>query len=150
MTVKRDRELTRLYVAAGLAVLSWIFFKAYKLISTQVETGIDAPSRWALLALGLANVLAIGSLLFIVARSLAKLYFERRSGILGSRIRTRLVLALFAVGILPSLMLYLVGRDFIAKNVERWFRPEVQEIIRDGRVVGVAFEGQVQAACSTP
>lgn len=145
MTVKRDRELTRLYVAAGLAVLIWMFFKAYKLISTQVETGIDAPSRWALLALGLANVLAIGSLLFIVARSLAKLYFERRSGILGSRIRTRLVLALLAVGILPSLMLYLVGRDFIAKNVERWFRPEVQEIIRDGRVVGEAFEAQVQA-----
>jgi nitrogen fixation/metabolism regulation signal transduction histidine kinase len=145
MTVKRSRELTRLYVAAGLAVLIWIFFKAYKLISAQVETGIDAPSRWALLALGLANVLAIGILLFIVARSLAKLYFERRSGILGARIRTRLVLALFAVGILPSLMLYLVGRDFIAKNVERWFRPEVQEIIRDGRAVGEAFEAQARA-----
>jgi nitrogen fixation/metabolism regulation signal transduction histidine kinase len=145
MTVKRDRELTRLYVAAGLAVLIWMIFKGYKLVSAQIETGIDAPSRWALLALGLANVLAIGSLLFIVARSLAKLYFERRSGILGARIRTRLVLALFAVGILPSLMLYLVGRDFIAKNVERWFRPEVQEIIRDGRVVAEAFEAQVQA-----
>jgi len=145
MTVKRDRELTRLYVAAGLAVLIWMIFKGYKLVSAQIETGIDAPSRWALLALGLANVLAIGSLLFIVARSLAKLYFERRSGILGARIRTRLVLALFAVGILPSLMLYLVGRDFIAKNVERWFRPEVQEIIRDGRVVAEAFETQVQA-----
>ncbi|MFN8010978.1 MAG: ATP-binding protein [Holophagaceae bacterium] len=145
MTVKRDRELTRLYVAAGLAVLSWMIFKGYKLIGAQVETGIDAPSRWALLALGLANVLAIGILLFIVGRSLAKLYFERRSGILGARIRTRLVLALFAVGLLPSLMLYLVGRNFIAKNVERWFRPEVQEIIRDGRVVGEALEAQVQA-----
>ena len=97
--------------------------------------GIDAPSRWALLALGLANVLAIGTLLFIVARSLAKLYFERRSGILGSRLRTRLVLALLAVGIAPSIMLFLVGRNFISKNVDRWFRPETQEVIRDGQLV---------------
>ena len=90
-TVKRNPELNRLYFAVGLAVVIWVIFTVYKLLSAQVDSGLDAPSRWALLALGLANVLAIGTLLFIVARSLAKLYFERRSGILGSRLRTRLV-----------------------------------------------------------
>lgn len=151
---RRARELTRLYVAAGLAVLVWMIFKAYKLLSEQVGAGVDAPSRWALVALGLGNVLAIGTLLFIVARSLAKLYFEHRSGILGSRIRTRLVLALFGIGILPSLMLFLVGRDFISKNVERWFKPEVQEVIRAGSSVSEAYwaqmDGRLAAACARP
>ncbi|MGA2079220.1 MAG: ATP-binding protein [Holophaga sp.] len=140
---KRNPELTRLYVAVGLAVLIWVIFRSYKLLSAQVESGIDAPSRWALLALGLTNVLAIGTLLFIVARSLAKLYFERRSGILGAQIRTRLVVALFLVGIGPSLMLFLIGRTFIRKNLDRWFLPETQQVIQDGRKVAEAFNTQL-------
>ena len=43
MTLQRDRELTRLYAAAGLAVLVWMIFKAYKLLSDKVSGGIDAP-----------------------------------------------------------------------------------------------------------
>jgi two-component system nitrogen regulation sensor histidine kinase NtrY len=138
---KRNPELNRLYLTVGLVVIIWVIFSVYKLLSTQVDSGIDAPSRWALLALGLANVLAIGTLLFIVARSLAKLYFERRSGILGSRLRTRLVLALLAVGIAPSIMLFLVGRNFISKNVDRWFRPETQEVIQDSKALSEAYRG---------
>ena len=141
---KRHPELTRLYVAAGLSVLIWVIFRVYRLLSAQVETGIDAPSRWSLLALGLANVLAIGTLLFIVIRTLAKLYFERRSGILGARIRTRLVLALLAVGIAPSLMLFLMGRTFIRKNVDRWFMPDTIEVIQDGRQITEAYQEQVR------
>lgn len=142
---RRDPELTRLYLAAGLAVLVWVIFQVYKLTSARVEDVLDPTSRWALLALGLANVLAIGTLLFIVARSLAKLYFERRSGILGARLRTKLVLALLAVGIAPSLMLFLVGREFISKNVDRWFRPETRAAIGDGKVLAEAFREQAWA-----
>ena len=132
---KRNPELNRLYSAVGLSVLIWVIFRAYRLLSGQVETGIDAPSRWALVAMGLLNVLAIGTLLFIVARTLAKLYFERRSGILGARIRTRLVVALFSVSFAPSLMLFLMGRTFIRKNIDRWFLPDTQQVIQDGRRV---------------
>jgi two-component system nitrogen regulation sensor histidine kinase NtrY len=133
---KRHPELTRLYVAVGLGVLIFMIILAYKTVGNRIaEGGLDAPSRWALIAIGTANVLAIGTLLFIVARSLAKLYFERRSGILGARLRTRLVLTLFIVSIVPSLILFLVGAKFINKNVERWFSPETEIAIRDGQKV---------------
>ncbi len=141
---KRHPELTRLYVAVGLSVLIWVIFKAYRLLSAQVEMGLDAPSRWSLLALGLANVLAIGTLLFIVIRSIAKLYFERRSGILGARIRTRLVLSFLAVGIAPSLMLFAMGRTFIRKNVDRWFMPDTMQVIQDGHHISEAYQEQVR------
>ncbi|HXC16588.1 MAG TPA: hypothetical protein VNV60_04020, partial [Holophagaceae bacterium] len=157
---KRDPELTRLYIGAGLIVLIVMIILAYKTTGLRVASaGIDAPSRWALIALGLANVLAIGFLLFIVIRSVAKLYFERRSGILGSRLRTRLVLALFVVCLAPSLMLFLVGRNFISKNVERWFSPETEVLIhdagslaaqaRDGAAARLAFgAGRIKASAS--
>ncbi len=133
---QRPSELTRLYWAAGLLALITMIILAYKALSGRVAAGeLDAPSRWVLLGTGLANVLAIGILFFIVARSLVKLYFERRSGILGARLRTRLVTALFIVGVVPSLILFLVGRNFIAKNVERWFSPETEEVITVGKRV---------------
>ncbi|MBP1628217.1 MAG: putative multisensor signal transduction histidine kinase [Holophagaceae bacterium] len=144
MTSKRNAELNRLYAAAGLGVLIWGIFRLYKLLGNQVESGIDAPSRWGLMALGLANLLAIMILLFIVVRSLAKVYFERRSGILGSRIRTRLVVALLAVGILPSLMLYLIGRDFISQNIDRWFKPDTVRVIQDGGRLAGAYREEVR------
>ncbi|WP_285571645.1 sensor histidine kinase [Geothrix limicola] len=135
-TPKRHPELTRLYVAVGLGVVVLMIIMVYKTVGNRIAGGgLDAPSRWALVALGLLNVLAIGTLLFIVARSIAKLYFERKSGILGSRLRTRMVLTLFIVGIVPSLILFMVGRDFINKNVERWFSPETEVAIRDGQKV---------------
>ncbi|MFN7958356.1 MAG: ATP-binding protein [Holophagaceae bacterium] len=131
---KRHPELTRLYVAVGLVAVIVMIILAYKAVGNRVaEGGLDAPSRWALVAVGVLNALAIGTLLFIVARSLAKLYFERKSGILGSRLRTRMVLTLFIVGIVPSLILFVVGRNFINKNVERWFSPETEVAIRDGQ-----------------
>ena len=146
---KRHPELTRLYVAAGLAALIWVIFRIYRLLSSQVEMGLDAPSRWSLLALGLANVLAIGTLLFILIRSIAKLYFERRSGILGARIRTRLVLAFLAVGIAPSLLLFGIGRTFIRKNVDRWFMPDTIEVIQDGHHVSEAYRNQIRLRLRT-
>jgi nitrogen fixation/metabolism regulation signal transduction histidine kinase len=44
-----------------------------------------------------------------------------------------MVLTLFIVGIVPSLILFMVGRNFINKNVERWFSPETEVTIREGR-----------------
>ena len=129
---KRNAELVRLYFAAGLAAASYTIFKLYKLFSYS-EAGVHGVSRWGgLLALGLANTLVIGLIIFMVARALAKIYFERRSGILGARIRTKLVITFLAVVILPSAMLFVMGRRYILKNVERWFAPETELIIRDG------------------
>jgi two-component system, NtrC family, nitrogen regulation sensor histidine kinase NtrY len=136
---RRHPELTRFYVAVLLAVLSWVAFSVYRQLSRLVESGLDATSKWSLMAVGLLNTLVIASLLFIVIRILGKLYFERRQGILGARIRTKLVLALLAVGIVPSLLLYFVGRDFISKNIDRWFRPETARTIQAGSQVAEAF-----------
>lgn len=141
---RRSKELNYLYFSLALVVLIFIIFRFYHLLSVQVKFDIDAPSRWALLALGLTNALAIGILLFIVARSLVKLYFERRSGVLGAHIRTRLVGALFLIGIVPSLMLFLVGRTFIRKNIDRWFLPNTQQVIRDGYFMIDVFRNQIK------
>lgn len=146
---QRHHELNRLYLAAGLAVLVWMIFDVYKVLGARVDSSLDATSRWSLLSVGLINAVVIATLLFIIARSLAKLYFERRSGILGARLRTKLVVSLLAVGILPSLMLFIVGRNFISKNLDRWFRPETQQDFRDNRQIIDAYREQMALRLKT-
>jgi len=143
---KRHPELTRLYVAVGLVAVIIMIFLGYKALGNRVAVGgLDAPTRWSLVGVGVLNAVAIATLLFIMVRSLAKLYFERKSGILGARLRTRMVLTLFVVGIVPSLILFLVGRDFISKNVERWFSPETEVAIRDGGKVAEDLRAAARA-----
>ena len=149
LKAKRNPELTRLYLAAVLGVLIWMIFHVYKLLSARVESGADPATRWSLLALGLFNTLLIGALLYVIARSLAKLYFERRSGILGARLRTKLVLSILAVCIAPSLMLFLIGRNFISKNIDRWFRPETQEDLINSRRIMDAYRDQLHLRLKT-
>jgi len=149
MKSKRDKEqnqeLLRLYFAAGLAALSYTFFKLYKLLSYSEESVLGV-NRWGgLLALGLANTLVIALIVFMAVRALAKIYFERRHGILGSRIRTKLVVAFLAVGIVPSAMLFILGRPFILKNVERWFAPETERLIRDGGEISRRYKDDLLA-----
>jgi len=139
---KPNAELVRLYFAAGLVAASYTFFRLYKLLSYS-EANVHGVSRWGgLLALGLANTLVIGLIIFMVARALAKIYLERRSGILGARIRTRLVIAFLAVGIAPSAMIFILGRPYILKNVERWFAPETERIIRDGGEISRMYKNE--------
>lgn len=132
---RRHPELARLYGAVGMAVLVFLGFRVYGILSKQVNADVDPLSKWTIYGFGLLNALFITVLAFIVGRSLAKLWFERRRGLLGSRIRTRLVLALLAVGIVPSVLIYVIGKRGISQNIERWFRPETQRILQDGRAL---------------
>lgn len=141
---KREPELTRLYLGAGLVAVIWVIFGIYKTLSAQVGGSLDAPSRWILVGVGIINVIAIAALLFMLVRIIAKLYFERRRGILGSKLRSRLVTTLFAVSIIPSLILFFVGRNFISKNVDRWFEPEVQNVLSSGKKIADELERTYQ------
>jgi len=145
MKSKRNAELTRLYFAAVLAAVSYTFFKLYKLFSYSEESVLGATRWGGLLAIGLANTLVIGLIVFMVARALAKTYFEGRSGVLGSKIRAKLVIAFLAVGIVPSAMLFVMGRPFVLKNIERWFAPETDRLIHDGGVISRMYRDETLA-----
>ncbi len=141
---RRHPELARLYGAVGMAVLVFLGFRVYRILSQQVDAPLNPLSKWTIYGFGLLNALFITVLVFIVGRSLAKLWFERRRGLLGSRIRTRLVLALLAVGIVPSLLIYVIGKKSISQNIERWFSPETQKILKDGRTLAVGLRSELR------
>jgi nitrogen fixation/metabolism regulation signal transduction histidine kinase len=78
------------------------------------------------------NLILLVLLVFLVTRNLVRLVFERRRGIFGSRLRTRLVLAFIGLSLVPSLLLFLVARGFVDAAIENWFNVRIESSLRTG------------------
>ena len=65
-------------------------------------------------------------LIFLVVRNVVKLLFERKRGILGAKLRTRLVVAFVGLSIVPTVLLFWVAAEFITATIESWFSSQVE------------------------
>ena len=76
------------------------------------------------------NVILLVLLIFLVTRNLVKLVFERRRGILGSRLRTRLVLAFVGLTLFPTTLLFFVTDGFLTAIFDNWFNVRVESSLK--------------------
>ena len=76
-----------------------------------------------------ANIVLVMLLGFVVVRNLVKLLLDRRRGIPGARLRTRLVAAFVGLSLIPTVLLFLVAKGIVGKVLQDWFSPQVNETI---------------------
>lgn len=67
------------------------------------------------------NIILIILLIFLIVRNAVKLIFERRRGIIGSNLRTKLVVAFVSLSLIPTGVLFLVATKFLSNSIENWF-----------------------------
>jgi two-component system nitrogen regulation sensor histidine kinase NtrY len=72
------------------------------------------------------NVILLTLLGFLVTRNLVRLFLERRSGVFGSRLRTRLVVAFLGLSLVPSVLLFFVAQGFLNAAFESWFNVRIE------------------------
>jgi two-component system nitrogen regulation sensor histidine kinase NtrY len=122
-------EVRRRRREAALIAVTAVAFTVFAILQTRLpdfRDGGSAASNIVFFLLINLNLILLVLLVFLVARNLAKLIVERRSRILGSRLRTRLVLAFAALSLFPTLLLFLVAQGFFASVIENWFSLRVQ------------------------
>jgi two-component system nitrogen regulation sensor histidine kinase NtrY len=85
------------------------------------------------------NLILLVLLVFLVARNLVKLVLERRHGMFGSRLRTRLVAAFVALTIVPAAVLFLVADNFLTVAIESWFNVRVENALRGSLDVAQSY-----------
>jgi two-component system nitrogen regulation sensor histidine kinase NtrY len=74
-------------------------------------------------------ILALLILATVLGRNLIKLYFEKRSGQLGSGFKTKMVSTFIALSLLPALLLFLLAYSLISSSIERWFSAPPAQIV---------------------
>jgi two-component system nitrogen regulation sensor histidine kinase NtrY len=119
-TLERKKRQRELYVAVGGLILVPI------LIYFQLQYFSSVSLFFALFFL---NVILIMGILFVVLRNVIKLLLERRRRIIGSRLRTRLILAITGMTLIPCLIMFLVTAQFVKISVDFWFENQVETTV---------------------
>jgi two-component system nitrogen regulation sensor histidine kinase NtrY len=132
---KRRREWLLVLVIVGLVALSLRFQdRIFDLTSEIPLTG-----NILVLALINLNILLIIFCLFLVMRNIFKLLLERRRGIPGARLRSKLVLAFIALSLIPTMLLFFVSAGFITNSIENWFNNQVEESLEESLEVAQTY-----------
>ncbi len=88
---------------------------------------------WALTSL---NVILLVICTLILLRNLLKLYWERKSHQLGSKFRTKLVIAFIGLSIIPVFFMALFAYTLVHRNLDKWFSTPIDRVIANvGQIV---------------
>ncbi len=117
----RRRALVLLVLLALWTVLTLLQWRLFE----QVQGGA-VPDTFSVFGLINLNILLLLLLSFLTLRNLAKLAFERRRGVLGARLKTKLVLAFLAMTFIPTAILYIASAGFLARSIDSWFSAKVE------------------------
>jgi len=124
-------------------ILALIFF--LMLIGlTWAELKYLSEDYYLILNLLILNGLLLLAMLFYVMRNAVRLMLERRRRVLGSKLRTRLVLAFISLSLIPTALIYIVSVKFVQTSVDYWFKGQVEESMEQALELGRAFYGSAQ------
>ena len=91
------------------------------------------------------NVVALLTLMFFVGKSLMRLYLERKHRVLGYKFKTKFVVVLVVMTLIPSAFLFIVSSGIITNYLDRWFDPQVrQPLDQSMEIAKAAYEMQRQ------
>jgi len=120
----------------GIVILAIaILFGVFAALETGLETlrGDEATLSGNITFFLLINfnLILLVLLVFLVIRNLVKLVLERRRRILGSRLRSRLVVAFVGLTLFPAILLFIVAQGFLSRVFDTWFNVRVANSLSD-------------------
>ena len=140
----RRRKDSR-WIVGGLAALLLLLSAIFYFIQRSRDLPRDdVTNRVLLFVLWYINLVLIATILFVLARNLFKLMVERHHGILGSKLKTKLVATYIGLSLVPVLLLFVYGSQLLQGWIDHWFsEPEIRQVIEQGYEVAQAVYGQV-------
>src|SRR6185295_1793622 len=139
---RRRREI----VLIAIIAVAFAVFAVFQARLPDVRENAPQSSNIVFFLLINLNLILLVLLIFLVARNLVKLIFERRQGILGARLRTRLVLAFVCLSLFPTVILFIVAQGFFGSVIEDWFSRRVQAAVDGAEQVSRGFSQRAGAA----
>ncbi|MBM3791456.1 MAG: hypothetical protein FJW35_14075, partial [Acidobacteria bacterium] len=137
---QEDAARTRRYVLVTIALLS------LALIATQVflnQTSVGSPrflrSTFLLWGATVLVVLALLILATVLGRNLIKLYFERKSGQVGSMFKSKMVTTFVALSLLPALLLFFLAYGLINFSIQQWFSAPADQMLEYSRALAAQY-----------
>lgn len=125
---KRQREIS----LAGIGIVVIV-------VLTWIELRLLGLNSYLFFALFNVNLILLILVLFLVLRNVIKLMIDRRRRVLGSGLRTRLVLVFVTLSMVPTLLMFVLSVWFVQTSVDYWFQAQVESSMDQALQVGQNF-----------
>ncbi|MCX6130860.1 MAG: HAMP domain-containing protein, partial [Proteobacteria bacterium] len=86
---------------------------------------------------------------FMLFRNIVKLVLDRRHGVIGSKLRTKLVIALVFFAVAPTALLFYISTRFLTDSFETWFSTRVEATMHRTREAGAMVYDRDQRRLSS-
>lgn len=140
--VVRYRKDPRVIITVPLLVLAATSLIYYAIQRAKDLSPEALSSQVLLFVLWNINFLLILGIAFVLLRGIVKLVLERQRGIIGSRFRTKLVVAWLGTSLVPVVILFVIASDLLRVSIDRWFNTPVQTILQNGEAIAQMAQDQ--------
>ena len=123
----RRRKRERILIIVTVFIIFILTYAENRFFHKEVTWG--ASNDFFIFGLININIILILFLIFLIVRNVVKLVFERRRGILGSKLRTKLVTAFVSLSLIPTVILFLVSINFLSYSIENWFSIKIGDAL---------------------
>ncbi len=122
------------------------FAVVFTLVASRLSSSNELPFATGILVYGLLsiNVILILLLLFLIVRNVFKLFSERRKGLIGSRLRTKLVAAFVGLSLIPTILLFLFAINFLSYSIELWFNIKIGDALNRSLEVAQIYYAETE------
>ena len=124
---KRKQRLIRVVIAFCLLLIPALAYLQRGLLGADLN--LPVSSTILIFALININGLLLLLMLYLVLRNLVELIFERNQKIMGSRLRTRLVISFVSLSLVPTGILFVIALRFVSTSMDYWFNTNVDEAL---------------------
>ncbi len=123
-----ERRLAMVLVAVAIPLAIITFFMIQRAVSAEVSS---STILWLLTAdLGVLLLLMV-----IIAKQVISLWVQRKKGLAGAKLHTRLVFWFSALAIIPSVIVTIFTTLFLNFGLNQWFNDSVKEAVYNSLVV---------------
>ena len=144
MPESKHRKVLVVVLAAAFLLLLMLFFSlnAWNVPSLQPRS-----SGLILVFTGLSAVafLLFVVLLVLLSRNILKLYADQRSRVLGSRLRSRMLIGALLISIVPAVFMFFFSYGLLNRSIDRWFSQPVAQLREDSTRVALELRTTPQA-----
>ena len=127
---QRRKKRIRLIILSCLILIPLLTYFETRVVQLGI---IPFPVSGNVLIFALINfnVLLLLLMVFLVLRNLAQLVFERRRRFLGTKLRSKLVIAFVSMSFFPTGLLFFIALQFISTSMDYWFNVNVAQSLEE-------------------
>jgi two-component system, NtrC family, nitrogen regulation sensor histidine kinase NtrY len=121
---QQKKRLVRKVILICLCLIPLFVWLESSLINVDIT--LPVSSDILIFALINLNVLLVLLMLYLVLRNLAELFFESRQNILGSKLKSKLVISFISLSLIPTILLFFISLQFVSTSMDYWFNSNIE------------------------